>query len=44
MIIGSKGVEKVIELSLTKDEQMNFKKSIDAVKELLNAAKKIDPA
>ena len=40
VIIGSKGVEKVIELSLTKDEQMNFKKSIDAVKELLNAAKK----
>ena len=41
VIIGSKGVEKVIELSLTKDEQMNFKKSIDAVKELLNAAKKL---
>ncbi len=42
VIIGSKGVEKVIELKLTNDEKMNFKKSIDSVKELLNAARKID--
>ena len=35
MIIGSKGVEKVIELRLTNDEKMNFKKSIESVKELL---------
>ena len=42
VIIGSKGVEKVIELKLTNDEKINFKKSIESVKELLNAAKKID--
>ena len=42
VIIGSKGVEKVIELELTNDEKINFKKSIESVKELLNAAKKID--
>ena len=43
VIIGSKGVEKVIELKLNKEEKANFKKSIEAVKELFNAAKKIDP-
>ena len=42
MVIGSKGVEKVIELKLTNDEKINFKKSIESVKELLNAARKID--
>ena len=42
VIIGSKGVEKVIELKLTNDEKMNFKKSIESVKELFNAARKID--
>ena len=42
VIIGSKGVEKVIELELTNDEKMNFKKSIGSVKELFNAARKID--
>ena len=42
VIIGSKGVEKVIELKLNKEEKENFKKSIEAVKELFNAAKKID--
>ena len=44
VIIGSKGVEKVIELDLTKDEEENFKKSIEAVKDLFDAAKKIDPS
>ena len=43
VIIGSEGVEKVIELKLSEDEESNFKKSILAVKELYNAAKKIDP-
>ena len=42
VIIGSKGVEKVIELKLTNDEKMNFKKSVESVKELFNAARKID--
>ncbi len=43
VIIGSKGVEKVVELKLNKEEKENFKKSIKAVKELFDAAKKIDP-
>ena len=43
VIIGSGGVEKIIELNLSTDEKKNFEKSVDAVKELFNAAKKIDP-
>ena len=43
VIIGAKGVEKIIELNLSSDEAKNFKKSIESVKELLSAAKKIDP-
>ena len=43
VIIGSKGVEKVIELDLSEDEKSNFENSIKAVKDLLDAAKKIDP-
>ncbi len=42
VIIGSGGVEKIIELELTTEEKENFKKSVDAVKELFNAARKID--
>ena len=43
VIIGSKGVEKVIELDLSAEEKDNFDNSIKAVKELFDAAKKIDP-
>ncbi len=43
VIIGAKGVEKVIELNLSDEEKINFDKSIKAVKELFEAAKKIDP-
>ncbi len=43
VIIGSKGVEKVIELDLSAEEKNNFDNSIKAVKELFDAAKKIDP-
>ena len=43
VIIGAKGVEKIIELNLSSDEAKNFKNSIESVKELLSAAKKIDP-
>ena len=43
VIIGSKGVEKVIELDLSAEEKDNFDNSIKAVKELSDAAKKIDP-
>jgi malate dehydrogenase len=42
VIIGSEGVEKVIELDLSKEEQVNFENSIKAVKDLFNAAKAID--
>ena len=43
VIIGEKGVEKIIELSLDKNEKQHFDLSIKAVKELFNAAVKIDP-
>ena len=43
VIIGSGGVEKVIELNLTAQEKTDFNKSIQSVQELFNAAKKIDP-
>ena len=44
VIIGEKGIEKIIELKLDADEQKSFQTSIDAVRELFNAAKKIDPS
>ena len=43
VIIGSNGVEKIIELDLADDEKNDFEKSIKAVEDLFNAAKKIDP-
>ena len=42
VIIGSGGVEKVIELKLSDEEQTNFENSIKAVKDLFEAAKAID--
>ena len=42
VIIGKGGVEKVIELNLNKEEKDNFDKSIKAVEDLFNAARKID--
>ena len=44
VIIGSGGVEKIIEINLSQEEKNNFDKSIDTVKDLFAAAKKIDPA
>ena len=44
VILGKNGVEKIIELELSKEEEGNFKKSIKAVQELFDAAKKIDPS
>ena len=43
VILGSSGVEKIIELELTSDEKASFKKSIQSVEDLFDAAKKIDP-
>ena len=42
VIIGSSGIEKIIELNLSNQEKQNFDKSIESVRELFNAAKKID--
>ena len=42
VIIGAKGVEKVVEVKLDAKERAMFKKSIKAVEGLLDACKKID--
>ena len=42
VIIGNKGVEKIIEIKLNKEEEDNFKKSVQSVKDLYSAAKNID--
>jgi malate dehydrogenase len=42
-VIGSQGVEKVVEIRLEEKEKENFKVSINAVKELFEAAVSIDP-
>ena len=42
VIIGKKGVEKIIEINLSEKEKKDFSLSIDSVNELFNAAKKID--
>ena len=41
-IIGNKGVEKIIEINLNEIENLNFSKSVDSVKNLIDACKKID--
>jgi malate dehydrogenase len=41
-VIGAKGIEKVIDIKLNKDEQAMFDKSVDAVKGLVAACKGID--
>ncbi len=43
VVIGNEGVEKVIEIDLTKEEKENFDNSIKAVQALFDAAVKIDP-
>ena len=43
VVIGSKGVEKVVEIKLSDQEKKNFNDSVKSVTELFNAAKKIDP-
>jgi malate dehydrogenase len=41
VILGAGGVERVVELKLTPQEQADFKKSVDAVKELVAAMDKL---
>ena len=43
VVIGDKGVEKIIEIKLEDKEKENFEISVKAVKELFKAAVKIDP-
>ncbi len=43
VVIGSQGVERIVEIKLDSDEKAAFKKSVDAVKSLMDAAKKIAP-
>ena len=42
VIIGKNGVEKIVEINLSSEEKGQFDKSIKAVKDLFDAAKKID--
>jgi len=42
VIIGSGGVEKIVEIELSNEEKVNFDKSVASVKDLFDAAKKID--
>jgi malate dehydrogenase len=44
VIIGAGGVEQIVEIDLDEEAKANFQVSVDAVKELLEACKKIDPA
>jgi malate dehydrogenase len=43
VVIGSKGVERIVEIKLNSDEKRMFNDSVKAVKGLVNAVKKIDP-
>jgi malate dehydrogenase len=42
VVIGDKGVERVVEIELKEEAKANFQVSVDAVKELLVACKQID--
>ncbi len=42
VIIGNNGVEKIVELNLSDEEKNNFANSVESVKKLFEAAKKID--
>jgi malate dehydrogenase len=41
-VIGSGGVERIVEIELDAEARQNFTVSVDAVKELLEACKQID--
>jgi len=43
VVIGEKGVERIVELELTGDERAALMKSADAVKGLIEACKKLEP-
>jgi malate dehydrogenase len=43
VVIGEKGVERIVELDLTKEERAMFDKSVDSVRGLIEACKKLEP-
>jgi malate dehydrogenase len=43
VVIGEKGVERIVELELTAPERAMFDKSVDAVRGLIEACKKLEP-
>jgi malate dehydrogenase len=43
VVIGAGGVERIVELELTKDERAMFDKSVDSVKGLIEACRKLEP-
>ena len=44
VVIGEKGVERIVEIQLDKEERVGFEKSVNAVKGLVDACKAIAPA
>ena len=44
VVIGAKGVEKIIEVAFTAEEKAMFDKSVEAVKTLCEVAKNLKPA
>jgi len=43
VVIGEKGVERIVELDLTPEERAMFDKSVDSVRGLIEACKKLEP-
>ena len=44
VVIGAKGVERIVEIALDKEERAGFEKSVNAVKGLVDACKAIAPS
>ncbi len=44
VVIGAKGVERIVEISMNKTEKKAFDNSVRSVKELVAACKKLDPS
>jgi malate dehydrogenase len=43
VVIGEKGVERIVELTLTPEERAMFMKSVDSVRGLIDACRKLEP-
>src|SRR5437588_11232116 len=43
VVIGAGGVERIVELTLTPEERAQFDKSVDSVKGLIDACRKLEP-